>query len=105
VIAPLGSQNFIHEPTQFSLLSEHHPSNCVLQFLKSLLQHGVSDGVGQVGHGVVGLTGAGVVGATGATGAGVVGTGGKVGPEASTVTSAQLKNCSGHVVLRVPSLG
>jgi len=108
VIAPLGSQNLKHELRQLASLSEHHPSSCSLQFLKSLLQHDVPDGEDQVGHDVVGATGAGVIGeigATGAMGVAVDGTGGKVGPDAFILTSAQLKNCSGQVLLRDPSLG
>lgn len=79
-------------PTQFASLSEHHPSTVGEQALKSIVQQPVP--VSEVG--LDETVGAEVVG-------GIVGIGEIVG-EADTIdTSAQLKNCSGIVVLLVPS--
>ena len=88
----------MQEPTQFSLLSEHQPFNCSLQFLKSRVQQGVPDEVGAFVVGAVGATFGAGVGAT--IGDRVVGV---VGPDGVTETSAQLKNCSGVVVFLDPS--
>jgi len=88
-MAPLGNQNFIQAPSQFSLLSEHHPSNCKLQFLKSLEQHPTpldTDGDEEVGPATGEVTGL----CTGAEDGG-----GEIGcPLSGTIViSAQFQNC------------
>jgi len=78
VTGPFGSQNLLQAPSQFCLLSEHQPSNCVLQFLKSLVQQASGEGVlgcatgegtGAGGVGQVGVVGGGATGAVGVGGA------------------------------------